>query len=147
MKYERIIKTPFGKLTLAFPADAAGFRDITLDGTRVGWAHKVYDGWSSTVNYSDREINIGAIGRNLNLMADKTAKLLQSKIDSQASTVPEAIRRIEAAEAKLQATETRYIETADPDDKLDMMLAVEDLREAKQVRIFIQSQARGIEHG
>ena len=141
MKLQRTINTPEGAMTLSFDrcslAPAAGFRDVNLDGVKIGNAHKVYDGWAATVHYDDRMIDFTEIGRNLAKTVERAAKQLQRKIDSQAKTMDEALARIEACDRMHRAAETRFDATGTLDDKFAMLTAREALREAKQVSVFI----------
>ena len=48
MKLIRIIETAGGRIVeVEMRSKGAGFRDILLNGERVGWAHTTYDGWAA----------------------------------------------------------------------------------------------------
>ena len=145
MKYQRTIETPFGCKTLSFDrcklSAGAGHREINLDGVKIGFCHTVYDGWAADIHYYDRKINITCIGRNLVKMIEKAARIFQSRIDAQASTIEDADARIEWHQARLATATARYEATGDIDDKFEMIRSQEDVWEAETVRTFIEAQA------
>ena len=132
MKVTRIIHTPEGDRTLDFTSNGRGLRHIMLDGSKIGFAHTTYDGWYGTAHYRE-VVHPSALGRNLNVMADKFAKDFERKLNALPRTITAAREAVALAESQAIEARQRFDATQSLGDKLDVQYRAMRLDSAQTV--------------